>query len=178
MKFSPYSIKSQQFAKSLRGYDTEEVQTFLEKLSDEVEQIQNENAELKKQLESSMERVRHYKKIEMSLQKALLNAQENSDKAIENTKKQSALMIKESEIKASQILEKAKQEADIIRESVLKLREEKNLLVARIKAIIETQAEILSTNEANITSAPVSTEHALIKTNQEIDVDEILEDLL
>jgi cell division initiation protein len=43
MKVSPISIKKQEFSKSLRGYDPEEVQAFLEKLADEFDDLQKEN---------------------------------------------------------------------------------------------------------------------------------------
>ena len=37
MKFTPFSIKNQEFSRAVRGYDKEEVRAYLEKLSDEVE---------------------------------------------------------------------------------------------------------------------------------------------
>jgi len=37
MKFSPMNIKAQEFTKTMRGYDVEEVRAFLEKLSNEME---------------------------------------------------------------------------------------------------------------------------------------------
>ncbi len=39
MKFSPLSIKKQDFSRSVRGFDKEEVQAFLEKLADEFEDL-------------------------------------------------------------------------------------------------------------------------------------------
>ena len=43
MKFSPFSIKTQEFGKGVRGYDKDEVRAYLEKLSDEFELIQSQN---------------------------------------------------------------------------------------------------------------------------------------
>ena len=37
MKISPVSIKRQEFSKKMRGYDPEEVQAFLEKLADDID---------------------------------------------------------------------------------------------------------------------------------------------
>ena len=39
MNLSPLLIKKQEFEKSLRGYNVEEVQTFLDKLPDEMEEL-------------------------------------------------------------------------------------------------------------------------------------------
>ena len=91
MKVSPLSIKKQEFNKSLRGYDKEEVQAYLEKLSDEFEMIQKENDSLKKELENANEKLAEFRKIEKNLQNTLLKAQESSSKSIESTKKQAGL---------------------------------------------------------------------------------------
>lgn len=143
MKFSAHSIKNQQFDKVLRGYDTEEVHNFLEKLADEVEALNNENENLKKELEKANARIGDYRKIEKNLQDTLLRAHESSSKAVESARKQSVLIIKEAELKAVQITEKAKQSADEIRNAVLTLREEKNVIIARLKALINSQAGLL-----------------------------------
>ena len=51
-------------------------------------------------------------------------------------------MIKEAEIKASQIIEKAKENANEIRNSVINLREEKDLIVAKLKSIVNHHRHI------------------------------------
>jgi len=143
MKISPVSIKRQEFAKKLRGYDPEEVQAFLEKLADDIDELQKENEELNQQVETLNENLSEFKKIEKNLQDTLLKAQESSTKTIESTKKQSSLIIKEAELKSSQIIEKARENANEIRSAVINLREEKDLIIAKLKAIISSQAHLL-----------------------------------
>lgn len=180
MKFTPFGIKNQEFNKSVRGYDREEVKAFLEKLADEFERIQNENDKLLKELEEKNEQLKEFKKIEKNLQTALLNATESTTKVIDSAKKQTALMLKEAEIKAAQLIEKAKENANTIRDSVLKLREEKKLLVAKIKAMIETQSNLLEISaQSNSSITPQKEKIVENKEDQtEIDVDDILEKLL
>ena len=50
MKFSPMNIKAQEFTKTMRGYDVEEVRAFLERLSNEMGNILQENDSVKKEL--------------------------------------------------------------------------------------------------------------------------------
>ena len=52
MKLSPENIKKQEFKNSFRGFDKEEVQAFLEKLADDVDELQKENEELKNRVSS------------------------------------------------------------------------------------------------------------------------------
>ncbi len=182
MKFTPFGIKNQEFSRTVRGYDRDEVKAFLEKLSDEFEKLQNENDRMKSELESIKEQMNEYKKIEKNLQTALLSATESTSKAVDSARKQTALIIKEAELKSAQMIENAKENANKVRDSVLRLREEKNLLIARLKAIINTQTSLLEFNVEDIDTKVKSKDKAkeLIDEDEqsEINVDDILEKLL
>ncbi|MFA7289477.1 MAG: DivIVA domain-containing protein [Melioribacteraceae bacterium] len=149
MKFTPFGIKNQDFNKAVRGYDKDEVRAFLERLSDEFEKISNENEKLKTDFDSMEDQLKEFRRIEKNLQNALLSATESTTKAVDSAKKQSALMIKEAELKSQQIIEKAKENANDTLNSVLKLKEEKRVLIAKLKAIINSQAELLDWNVSN-----------------------------
>jgi len=183
MKFTPFGIKNQEFNKSVRGYDREEVRNFLENLAEDFERLNQENEKLKNDIERLDEQMKEYKRIEKNLQTAMLSATESTSKAIDSAKKQTALMLKEAELKAVQIIEKAKESANAVRESVLKLREERKLLIARIKAMIESQADLLEFNIENIdtrkqTRKRKSLDEPKKEEQADIDVNDILEKLL
>ncbi len=178
MKISPISVKKQDFNKKMRGYDPDEVQVFLEKLSDDIEEIQNENDELKKQLNEAGVRLSEFRRIEKNLQSTLLKAQESSAKAIESTKKQTSLMVKEAEIKASQILEKARESANEIRNAVISLREERDLIVAKLKSIVNSQAHLLDVKVVEAGEEKVNVKQLEQAKKIEVNVDEIVNKLL
>jgi cell division initiation protein len=177
MRISPLSIKKQEFKKSVRGFDTEEVQAFLEKLADDFEELQTENDNLKRQLEDANLRLSEFSRIEKSLQDTLLKAQESSSRAIESTKKQTTLMIKEAEIKASQIIDRARNNAKEIRESLMALREEKDLIVAKLKAIINSQARLLDMKVADAGEEPAAAKEIENPNKINIDVNKIVDKL-
>jgi len=178
MKISPISVKKQDFNKKVRGYDPDEVQAFLEKLSDDIEEIQNENEDLKKQLNEASARLSEFRRIEKNLQSTLLKAQESSAKAIESTKKQTSLMVKEAEIKASQILEKARESANEIRNAVISLREERDLIVAKLKSIVNSQAHLLDVKVVEAGEEKVAVKQLEQAKKIEVNVDEIVNKLL
>lgn len=178
MKVSPLSIKKQEFNKAMRGYDKDEVQAFLDKLSDEFEAMQKENDSLKKELEESTGKLAEFRRIEKNLQDTLLKAQESSSKSIESTKKQSTLMIKEAEIKASQIMEKAKENANEIRNAVINLREEKNLIIANLKAIINSQSHLLDLKIENAGEETIDSGQIEQAKKIDINIEEIVNKLL
>ncbi|MGK9477028.1 DivIVA domain-containing protein [Melioribacter sp. OK-6-Me] len=184
MKFTPYGIKNQEFNKSVRGYDRDEVKAFLERLADEFEKISSENEKLQKELELKEEQLTEYKRLEKNLQAALLSATETTSKAVDSTKKQTALMIKEAEIKATQMIEKAKASADALRESIVKLREEKKLLISKLKAMVDTQSNLMEMiADKNKTMPDLKLRREIKDDSQkeeqtDINVDDILEKLL
>lgn len=175
MRLSPISIKNQDFGKKMRGFDTEEVIAFLEKVADEFEDLIKENETLKKHLDSAEEKLSDFRRIEKNLQETLLKAQEASTKSIESTKKQTGLMVKEAEIKASQILEKAKESANEIRNSIIQLREERDVIIARLKAIVETQANLLEMKVVNADNERLINNKIEQAKKVEIDINSILD---
>jgi len=178
MKLSPLLIKKQEFTKSLRGFDPEEVQAFLDKIANDVDSIIQENEILKKEVESLNQNVSEFRSIEKNLQDTLLKAQDSSSKALESSKKQTNLIMKEAEIKASQILENAKQEANDIRNAVVNLREERDLIVAKLKSIVNSQAHLLESKVKDVGEEPVQPKKSETKENVDIDVDDIVNKLL
>lgn len=180
MKLQPFSIRQQEFSIKIRGFDRDEVKAFLERIADDVDELLKENEELKQQVDSLSKQVEEFKKIEKNLQDTLLKAQESSVKSIESAKKQKALMIKEAELKAAQIIEKARESANEIRNAVLNLREEKDMLIARLKAIISSQAHLLEVKIDDIDEEVVVQKKKIKEENKKLDlnIDDIVKKLL
>ena len=179
MKTNPENIKNQEFSKSFRGYDVDEVEVFLERLADELDGLNKENEKLKEELDERSERINEYRKIEKNLQTALISAQDSTNRAADSARKQANLIIKEAELKARQTVELAKDEAAEVRMSVYRLREERDIIVAKLKAIVETQEKLIKRDyevkELHLTNEePEPVE----ETRDGINVENILEKLL
>jgi len=178
MKLSPLFIKKQEFEKSMRGYNVDEVQAFLDKISSEMEELINENEKLEQEVAELNHKVEEFQKIEKNLQDTLIKTQETSAQAIESSKKQAALIVKESEIKANQIIQNAEDIANEMRNAVIVLREEKDLIIARLKAIVSTQSNLL---EGKVKEAGEEPKKPKVQDEPErldIDVDGIVDKLL
>ncbi|HQF41964.1 MAG TPA: DivIVA domain-containing protein [Ignavibacteriaceae bacterium] len=178
MKISPLEIRQQEFTKKMRGFDPDEVQNFLESLADEVQKINEENGSLKSEVEALTEQINEYKKIEKNLQDTLLKAQENSTKSLEAAKKQTSLMLKEAELKAAQIIEKARENTNDIRNAVVNLREEKDLIIAKLKAIVNSQANLLELKVERAGEEKSSGKKAEDSNKMDIDLNDILNKIL
>ena len=178
MKISPMEIRQQEFTKKMRGYDPDEVQNFLESLAEELERLNSENESLQSEVQSLTDQVNEFKKIEKNLQDTLLKAQENSTKSMESTKKQTSLMIKEAELKASQIIEKARESTNDIRNAVVNLREEKDLILAKLKAIVSSQANLLELKVERAGDEKTAGKKIEQSNKMDIDINDILNKIL
>ena len=180
MTITPINIKTQEFTKSLRGYDADEVNAFLEEIAVEVEQLMNDNETLQDEISELKKSIDKYKKIEKDLQTTLLNAQDSSTRSLETAKKQTSMMLKKSELEASRIIDKAKENAKEIRDAVNHLREEQDSIISKLKAIVNTQSTLLEGKVKNIDKGQQESEKTKqqLKGDLDVDVDDIVNKLL
>ena len=132
-------IKKQEFEKSMRGYKVDEVQIFLEKISSEVEEYLNQIEQLETEAAGLKRELDGFHLLEKKLQENILKSEETSFQAIDSAKKQAATIIKEAEVKASQLIQKAEEKANEFQNVVMKLKQEKDLIIAKLRAIVGTQ---------------------------------------
>lgn len=178
MKLTPENIKSQEFSKSLRGYNTEEVEAYLEKLATEFEDSLNENEEIKEEIKNLSERVTEFIKMEKNMQDTLAKAKESSTRSLESSQEQSELVIKEAEIKASEIIKRAKESANEIRDAVITLREEKDLIISKLKAMVNSQVNLYESKVQRAGYEQEKPKKQKAKDEFNVDVDDIVDKLL
>jgi cell division initiation protein len=143
MKITPLEVKHQKFKKVMRGYDNIEVETFLEMVSNELEDLIRENRELKDKIIEQDTKLIDYKNMEKTLQQTLMQAQETSGKSIENSKREAEIIIKESEIKASQIVEKARLDFARVKEEISQLKARKESVMGKLKVLLSSELNLI-----------------------------------
>ncbi|MGD0591507.1 MAG: DivIVA domain-containing protein [Bacteroidota bacterium] len=143
MKVTPLEIKRQEFKKTMRGYDTIEVETFLEMVSNELEDLIHENREQKDKIIELETQLSDYKNIERSLQQTFMQAQETSGKSIENSKREAEIIVKEAEVKASQIVEKARLDFAHVKEEIAQLKARKESVLSKLKVLLSSELNLI-----------------------------------
>ena len=78
MNLSPVLIKTQEFEKSMRGYNPEEVQAFLAKVSSEFEELINQNEDLNNEVEKLKSEIEEFRKTEKRLKEERVKTKETS----------------------------------------------------------------------------------------------------
>ena len=147
MKLTPLEIRKQEFRKAMRGFDPIEVQTFLEMVSEQYEELVEENKRQSRQVIELQAKLENYQNSEKSLRETLLNVQEVKKQSEESSRRQADLILKEAELKALEILENARKQTRRIREEVNWLKSQKESFINRLRHILASQIELLSVME-------------------------------
>lgn len=143
MKLTPIEIRKQEFKKGMRGYDTVEVDTFLELIANEYENLIKENENLNKHIIGMETELKHFKENEKTLKQTLYKVQETSQLSKENSEREATLIRKEADLHAAQITEKAKMEVHKMREEIISLKQQKDSFVARLRHLLSSQLELI-----------------------------------
>jgi len=197
MKITSLEIKQHEFEKSFRGYDIEEVNSFLSTLSQEWDRMLNESKMLKMQLEIAEKEASKLREVEMSLIKTLRTAEDTSSRITENARIEASNTIEEAEKKASLIISEAenqaeqmvidaeqksiniqntaKQEFEDLERSYQVLEQKKANLISQLKEIGKTANELSLNFEQNIGLPITKTQEKI--SNVEIEITkEIIEE--
>jgi len=110
MILSSKDIKKRDFKKSLRGFDTDEVDAFLETVSNHYEKLLVENRNQAERIKSLLQDIDIYKENEVNLQRAIIKSQDLGEEIVANAKKKSDNIIREAELDARMVKQELEDE--------------------------------------------------------------------
>jgi cell division initiation protein len=114
MKITPIEIRQKTFEKGFRGYEKEEVNAFLQSMSQEWERLMDENKEYRIKLEMTEKEVKKLKEVENSLYKTLKTAEDTGTHMIEQANKSADLRLVEAQQKSEIMLTDAQNRAKMM----------------------------------------------------------------
>lgn len=154
MRLTSIDIKKQEFKKSLRGYDTSEVDAYLDTVGNTVESLYKEIEDLKEKISNLEEEkseliseIQIYRENEKTFQKAIVKSQDMAEEILENAKKRAELIIKEAEILSNKSKLQAQDEFINLKQELEDLKQKneaiiddiKNYLIEKLNSIEEYQ---------------------------------------
>lgn len=143
----------EKFNRTVRGYDPDQVNDFLDKviakveaMIDEIKEKDQKIAELQsfeQENKSLKEKLEQYERMEATLNKAIVMAQKTSEQIKINAHNESETIISDAKNNANRIVnealiraEKTEQEANLLKRNV-------NIFKKRIREIVEAQLEVV-----------------------------------
>jgi cell division initiation protein len=150
VRITPMDIRQQQFTvKMFRGFDVQEVDTFLEDVAQDYEALLKENTLLKEQLQVLEERTRGMEDREKALQETLVTTQRLADEMKENARREAAILMREAELKSDRAVESARIEEARIRNEIFTLKRERRRLAESLRGTIEMYQRLIDQDLAS-----------------------------
>jgi cell division initiation protein len=141
MRLTSMDILNKEFKKSFRGFDSDEVEEFLEKVAEDYEALYKENSTFKEKLGNMNEKLEHYSRIESTIQNTLLLAQNASEQAKASAQKEAELIVKNANDTSQRLLDKAHKDIQVIHEEYDRLKNEFMKFRVKFKTFIKAQME-------------------------------------
>ena len=144
----------EKFNRTLRGYDPDEVNAFLDKIINQVEVMVSEMKEkdikisklqsLEVENQNLKEKLAQYERMESTLNKTIIMAQKTSEQVKLAAHQESETLIEDAKNNANRIVNEALLRAEKTEEEAALLRRNIKIFKKRIKDIIEAQLEVVS----------------------------------
>ena len=146
---TPLDIENKRFTKTLKGYNVEEVDDFLDQLTLEYEKLYKENAEYRDQVDKYQKDIEHYRNVEHTLQNTLVMAQTTAEDIKSMAQKQADQIIRDAQNDARKAVDELNKEEFEIRRRLEDLKRQFDVYKAKMEALLISQLELLQDDKEN-----------------------------
>ena len=135
------------------GYNIEEVNQFIDVVIKKLEQISADNSNYLVQLDELRRQIEIEKskqvnsEIDVKVSKALIAAQETTDKMKELAKEEADLIVREAKENANAIIHEALIDAEKKQQEYELLKKDYNVYKTKVEALVKAQLELLEENK-------------------------------
>lgn len=141
---TPLDIENKKFSKQMmNGYSVEEVDDFLDELTEDYEKLYKEVSENKNKLDELTESIGKYRNIENTLQNTLVMAQTAADDMKNAAKKEAEQIINEAQTEAKQAAMELEQKINLKKKELEDLEKQFDVYKAKMEALLISQLELL-----------------------------------
>ena len=144
MNFTPNDLSNIVFRKSVvRGLDENQVYEVIQKIIEDYSDYIRELMKAKDQVMELKDRISHYEKMEETLKKSLILAQQSSSEIIGNAEKKAENIIAEAQNKAKEIIDEANREVVKIHFEAERLKKDMAVYKSKVLSILQSQMKLL-----------------------------------
>jgi len=147
VKLTPLDVRKQEFKRTMRGYDPEEVEAFLTMLADELELHIRDKNQMSDELIKLRTQLRDYQRVESTLRDTLVKAQNTVEDSRVNSRREAEIILHEAELQAENIIKDAREEFLSMRHEISLLKAQKEAIAKRLRHMLESQLEMLEVME-------------------------------
>jgi cell division initiation protein len=135
-------IENKYFSRAMRGYAVSEVDEFLDRVAEDIQEYSLRCAELERRIDRLEEQIKEYENLKETLQGTLLMAQKSAEAKEEAASRQAETLLNEARLKAEQIVLDASAAKDRERRELQRLRQMKQEFKAEFRALLSRFASL------------------------------------
>jgi cell division initiation protein len=143
MKITPLDIQNHRFKKTLRGYDRQEVEIFLEMVAGEYENLIKENNYLGEELSRKKTELAEYREREQTLKDTMITAQRIAQDMKQNVAKEAQIILSEAEMEADRIIKKAHERVISLQDEISDLKRQRLRAEEDLRGMLTTHLKLL-----------------------------------
>jgi cell division initiation protein len=136
-------IREQKFTKGLRGYDREEVDSFMEFTAEALEGTVKKATLLEEKLSRMTRELSEHEDRETLLKEAITTAQSMSGAMKVNATKEAELIVSEARVKAEALVREGHQRVAAIQDEIHNLKKQRLELQTAFKSILDYHSNLL-----------------------------------
>lgn len=145
--------KKGDFRRTLRGYDTELVDDFLDMVAERLEELVKQNVALTERAEHLQEQVASYRDREKALNEALVTAQQLRSEAQAQADREAELLRREAQSQAERIIEEGQRAYREIGREIEALQTRRRQFVRAFRTLLERYLSELEVEEARLSES-------------------------
>ena len=147
MKITPSDITNKTFKKSIRGYDADEVDEFLDLIVKDYEGLYKDNSTLKEKIDALSDQLERFLKMENTIQNTLVLAQDASENAKQAAQREADLILKTAQDTARKTIDTSQQKAMMISRDYETIKQDFFKFKSSYRNFITSQLDLFNTME-------------------------------
>jgi len=136
-------LEEKKFRKRLMGLNPVDVEAFLLDVTEELRRFKEENANLKKDLQTLESEIKEHRDREKTIRAVLISAQVNAEQIKANAEREAKLVISQAEVKAEQILNEAGNRLTRMEQEISEMRRNRIQFGARMRSLLDAFRQML-----------------------------------
>jgi DivIVA domain-containing protein len=145
---TPLDVRTQQFGRTLRGYDQAAVEEFRERVASELERLLREKAVADEQVRNFREQLKSFRERENALSEALVGAEQLRDDTEQHAQRKAESILREAQIEAEANLNDARQAEQAVLRDIEAAQRQLASYLASFRVLLERNlAEVEAAEE-------------------------------
>jgi len=143
-------IKQKRFKIRFRGFDVQDVDTFMESAAVRFDNLSRENDQLKLKYKTIYQAYQELKKHDETLKETIVSTRKIVEHLNKNARKSAEVIIAEAEAKAGKLLNRTQSRLAQLHQDITELKRQRIQIEAQIRSVIDTHGKLLDTSSKDM----------------------------